>query len=67
VRAAGGAATLAPGGAHLMLTGVKAPIRAGAKVPITLRFENAGAVQVVFNAVDAPGAAPAVDHSQMHH
>jgi len=37
---------LAPGGAHLMLVDLKAPLKEGAKVPITLRFEKAGEVKV---------------------
>jgi copper(I)-binding protein len=51
-----GSAVFEPGGRHLMLTGVKAPIRAGDKVTITLRFETSGAMPVVFTAVDTPGA-----------
>ena len=52
-----GAVVFAPGGRHLMLTGVKAPIRAGTKVAMTLRFEKAGTFPVTFAAVDVPGAA----------
>ena len=37
---------LAPGGAHLMLVDLKAPLKEGAKVPLTLRFEKAGEVKV---------------------
>lgn len=33
---------LGPGGAHLMLTGLKAPLKAGDRVPVVLRFERAG-------------------------
>jgi copper(I)-binding protein len=40
--------TFAPGGLHLMLTGVKAPIAEGARVPIVLEFEKAGKVTAVF-------------------
>jgi len=39
---AGGAFELKPGGAHLMLVNVKAPLKEGDKVPLTLRFERAG-------------------------
>ena len=38
---AGGQVVFAPGGRHLMLTGLKAPLRAGAKAEIVLRFEKA--------------------------
>lgn len=37
---------LAPGGAHLMLVDLKAPLKEGMKVPMTLRFEKAGEVKV---------------------
>ncbi|HVF83970.1 MAG TPA: copper chaperone PCu(A)C [Sphingomicrobium sp.] len=33
------------GGLHVMLNGVKAPLRAGARLPLTLRFERAGLVR----------------------
>jgi copper(I)-binding protein len=32
---------LAPGGSHLMLMGLKAPLKAGDTFPLTLRFEHA--------------------------
>jgi copper(I)-binding protein len=41
-----GSFELAPGGAHLMLVDLKAPLKEGAKVPMTLRFEKAGEVMV---------------------
>ncbi len=52
---AGGETTLAPGGLHLMLTGVKEPFREGQMVPLTLVFEKAGRVDVELK-VDAMGA-----------
>jgi copper(I)-binding protein len=39
---AGETLTLAPGGRHLMFTGLKTPFVAGQKVPVTLTFEIAG-------------------------
>src|SRR5258706_4045336 len=42
---AGGAFELKPGGAHLMLVNVRAPLKEGDKVPLTLRFERAGEVK----------------------
>ncbi|MFC0409011.1 copper chaperone PCu(A)C [Roseomonas elaeocarpi] len=42
----GGAATLSPGGMHLMLLRLRAPLRLGDRVPITLHFARAGAVPV---------------------
>ena len=37
---------LKPGGAHLMLVDLQAPLKEGTKVPVTLRFEKAGEVKV---------------------
>ena len=52
---AGGTVTLEPGGLHLMLVGLAAPLRQGGTVPVTLRFERAGEVQVSL-AIQAAGA-----------
>jgi copper(I)-binding protein len=41
----GGTFELKPGGAHLMLVNVKAPLKEGDKVPLTLRFERAGQIK----------------------
>ena len=38
--------TLAPGGLHIMLIGLGAPLVLGADVPLTLRFAQAGEVTV---------------------
>ena len=43
---AGGRFALEPGGAHLMLVDLKAPLKEGMKVPMTLRFERAGEVKL---------------------
>lgn len=42
---ANGAVELKPGGYHLMFIDLKAPLKEGAKVPVTLRFEKAGEVK----------------------
>lgn len=42
----GGRLTLAPGGTHLMFFEVGSPLREGEKIPLTLRFQKAGSVQV---------------------
>ena len=42
---AGGTFELKPGGAHLMLVNVKAPLKEGDRVPLTMRFERAGVVK----------------------
>lgn len=46
---------LSPGGLHLMLLDLKAPLKQGEKVPVTLEFEKAGKVSVSFD-VGAIGA-----------
>ena len=42
---AGGAFELKPGGAHLMLVNLKAPLKEGDRVPLVLRFERAGEIK----------------------
>lgn len=41
---AGGTTVLRPGGLHVMLMHVRAPLRRGTAVPLTLRFARAGSV-----------------------
>lgn len=41
-----GSVTLKPGGYHLMLTGLKHPLKAGETLAVTLTFAKAGAVAV---------------------
>ncbi|MGE0613225.1 MAG: copper chaperone PCu(A)C [Hyphomicrobiales bacterium] len=43
---AGGTVELKPGGAHIMLLGVKSELKEGATAPMTLRFRDAGEVRV---------------------
>lgn len=50
---AGGEASLAPGGNHVMLIGLKSPLRAGERIPATLRFARAGDVRIAFQVVGA--------------
>jgi copper(I)-binding protein len=59
---AGGTALLQPSGLHIMLVDLREPLRAGAQVPLTLRFERAGTIEVSVpvqpaNATRAPAAA----------
>lgn len=42
----GGEAVLAPGGMHLMFFDVSQPFTEGEEIPVELRFENAGTVNV---------------------
>jgi copper(I)-binding protein len=53
---AGGKAVLQSGGLHVMLIGLKAPLREGDKFPLTLTFAKAGKVEVEV-IVEKPGAA----------
>lgn len=52
---AGGKATLAPGGLHIMFMDLKEGFVEGTKVPVTLTFENGGDVEAFFP-VEALGA-----------
>jgi copper(I)-binding protein len=45
----GQSVTLAPGGYHLMMLGLTAPLKKGGTVPVTLKFENAGEVKVTLD------------------
>lgn len=56
--------TMRPGGLHVMLTGLKAPLRAGGTVALTLRFERAGNVKV---ALPIRMSAPGDEHGQHRH
>ncbi|MAU96878.1 MAG: hypothetical protein CMP81_13480 [Fulvimarina sp.] len=65
---AGETVTLAPGGYHLMLMKPEKRLMEGDRVPLTLRFEKAGTVEVEL-AVDKPnargpeGTAPEGEHA----
>ena len=53
---AGQSITLKPGGQHVMLLGLDAPLREGQSFPLTLTFEKAG-TRTVTVAIEKPGAA----------
>ena len=53
----GATVTLAPGGFHLMLMGLRKPLIKGTRVPVTLVFEKAGSIEVKLS-VEAMGATP---------
>lgn len=65
---AGGTVALQPGGLHLMLIGLKQPLREGETFPLTLTFAHAGAltVEVPVKAVGEmppmPGMMPGMKH-----
>lgn len=65
---AGAQVELKPAGMHLMLVGLKAPLKAGDKFPLTLVFEKAGTVEVTMNVqAEAPGGGAAKEHGGMKH
>ena len=55
---------LKPGALHIMLVGLKAPLKDGDKFPMQLRFEKAGEVTVTVN-VEAGGGE--LKHDMMKH
>jgi copper(I)-binding protein len=55
---ANGSFELKPGGAHLMLMGLKRPIRKGEKVPLTLRLEKGGELKLELTAEEAGARSP---------
>jgi hypothetical protein len=61
----GGQVDLKPGGYHLMLMDLRAPLREGAAVPVTLVFERAGRIDVEFQV--APAAARQPGHGGHGH
>lgn len=65
---AGKSVALEPGGYHLMLMELKAPLAAGAKVPLKLTFERAGEVTVDLKVEQPKATAPAAsDAGHQHH
>lgn len=58
---AGGEAVLEPGGYHVMLIGLHAPLKQGASFPLTLTFEHAGAVTVDVEVQSAGSTGPSHD------
>lgn len=63
---AGQKVMLQPGGYHIMLFGLKRPLKEGERFPLTLEFEKAGTLRVEI-AVDKPGAgAPAAGGHHKH-
>lgn len=58
---AGGTVALEPGGLHVMLLGLKAPLKENDKFPLTLTFEKAGSVDVDVK-VEALTTTPAEAH-----
>lgn len=53
-------------GHHLMLIGLKQPLKAGDKVPVTLVFEKAGKLEVVVAVEEKPKSGGAAPHGHSH-
>ncbi|RAH99892.1 copper resistance protein CopZ [Acuticoccus sediminis] len=70
---AGETVTLAPGGYHLMMLGLSGAPKAGETVPITLRFEHAGPVELMMEVAPIGATKPAggghggMNHGEMKH
>ena len=60
--AAGKSVKLAPGGYHIMLMELKAPLKKGDKIPVTLKFEKAGDVKLTLDVQDIGATSPASGH-----
>lgn len=60
---AGETVVLEPGGLHVMLMGLTAPLKEGDMVPAVLIFEEAGRIEMEFSVDPADG----VDHGKMDH
>jgi len=63
----GGTVALAPGGLHLMLFGLRQLLVEGQTLPVTLRFERAGSVEVRFKVEPRAAASAEEPHSHQHH
>jgi copper(I)-binding protein len=57
--------TLRPGGYHIMLIGLKSPLRLDDRFTATLQFQKAGPVRVEFHVQTPPNGAGA-DHGMTH-
>ena len=59
---AGKTVELKPGGLHIMFVGLKSPLKAGDRFPMTLKFAKAGEVDVVVNVEAKPAGNAPVEH-----
>lgn len=65
--AAGQTVTMEPGkGYHIMLMGLKAPLKAGDKIPLTLQFEKAGKQETSLEVKDGKAANDDNKHGEHH-
>ncbi len=59
--------TFAPGGYHIMLTGLKQPLKQGDQFPLTLTFAHAAPVTVTVAVAGIGASAEPMDHAGMDH
>jgi hypothetical protein len=57
---------LNPGGLHIMLMGVKAPLKEGATFPLTLTFQKAGTISVLVQVESASQMGSGHEAHHMH-
>jgi periplasmic copper chaperone A len=60
---AGETVELQPGGLHIMLIGLSAPLQMGEHFPLTLTFAEAGAITIDVEVLQAGAVEPARDHA----
>lgn len=58
----GATVTFKPGGYHVMLMGLKAPLKEGGRFPMTLRFEKAGSREVTVKVMGIGAMGPDGGH-----
>ena len=63
----GATAVFAPGGLHIMLIKLKAPLKEGESFPLTLTFEKAGSMEVEAMVAGAGAMGPAGAMGTMPH
>jgi copper(I)-binding protein len=63
---ANGTVLLEPGGMHIMLMGLKKPLKVGDTFPMQLRFRKAGKVQITVRVVEISAASKSDRGDDMH-
>jgi periplasmic copper chaperone A len=56
-----------PGGMHVMFIGLKAPLKAGQKIPVTLVFRDSGRITVELPVQTTPAGHGDDEHGEMEH
>ncbi len=59
---AGGSFELKPGGAHLMLMGLRRPLAKGERVPLTLKLQSGGTLEIELNVAALGARSPGHRH-----